>query len=252
MILKYISIPELNFSSSWKIGWGKVQNLSKFDKFMTIFWFLGPFIYLIERSPADIWLTIIAVIFVIRCFIKKEWFWTSQLWIKLALSLWVFGLFSGLTSPDPWFSFTQGFVWIRFPLYAAAAQVWLAKDRDIRILMLLSILSGLIIMCFILISETIIEPKLRLIWPYGDLVPGSYVSKFSLPIFCILIAIAVKKKSKIGLFSGLIGLIAIGVTILTGERGNVIIITCSGVLAGLVWKPKFILYSSLILIKIIK
>ena len=62
MILKYISLSELNFSSSWEIGWRKIQKLSKFDRLMTLFWFMGPFIYLIERSPADIWLTIICII----------------------------------------------------------------------------------------------------------------------------------------------------------------------------------------------
>ena len=73
--------------------------------------------------------------------------------------LWLFGLFSALVSPDPLFSFGQGFVWIRFPLYVAAAQVWLAKDRDIRVLMLISMLVSMLIMCSILIAETFIEPK---------------------------------------------------------------------------------------------
>ena len=73
-------------------------------------------------------------------------------------------------------------------------------------------------MCFILVSESIIEPKLRLTWPYGDLVPGGYIAKFSLPVFCTLIAIAVSKRSKAGFFSGIIGLLSIGVSILTGER----------------------------------
>ena len=44
---------------------------------------------------------------------------------------------------------------------------------------LLSILIGMLIMCIILIAETIIEPKTRLTWPYGDLVPGGYIAKFS-------------------------------------------------------------------------
>ena len=89
-----------------------------------------------------------------------------------------------------------------FSTYAAAAQVWLAKDRDIRIIMLLSMLIGMLIMCSILIAETIIEPKTRLTWPYGDLVPGGYIAKVSLPLFCVLMAIAVSKKSKAGFFSG--------------------------------------------------
>ena len=43
------------------------------------------------------------------------------------------GLFSAVSSDNPLFSLQQGFVWFRFPLYVAAAQVWLARDRDIRI-----------------------------------------------------------------------------------------------------------------------
>ena len=62
MLLKYISIPELNFSESWDRGLKKIKNLNNFDKYMTIFWFLGPFIYLIERSPADLWLSLIGII----------------------------------------------------------------------------------------------------------------------------------------------------------------------------------------------
>ena len=251
MFLKFISIPELDFSLSWENGWTKIKNLSNFDKYMTLFWFMGPFIYLIERDPADLWLTIICLIFLIRCFIKKQWTWTSQLWFKSALALWIFGLFSALTGPDPLFSFTQGFVWIRFPLYAAAAQVWLAKERDIRIIMLLSMMFGMIIMSMILIAETIIEPKIRLTWPYGDLVPGGYIAKFSLPLFCTLMAITVSQKSKAGIFSGLIGLLSISVSVLTGERGNFLIRVCGGMLAGLVWKPKILLYSLIVAIEII-
>ena len=250
MFLKFISIPELDFFQSWENGWAKIKNLSNFDRYMTLFWFLGPLIYLIERDPADIWLTLISLIFLIRCIRRKDWSWSCQLWFRSALALWLFGLFSAITSPDPIFTFQQGFVWIRFPLYAAAAQVWLAKDRDIRILMLLCILLGMLIMSGILIAETVIEPKTRLTWPYGDLVPGGYMAKVSLPLFCVLIAIAVSKKNKAGLFSGFIGLLSIGVSVLTGERTNFLIRACGGIIASIVWKPKFIMFSLLVLIEI--
>ena len=251
MFLKTISINELNFSSSWKNGLIKIKAMSSFEKTMTIFWLLGPFVYLIERDPADLWLTLIGLTFLVRCILKKDWNWSSQLWFRCALALWAFGLFSALTSSDPYFSFQQGLVWMRFPLYVAAAQVWLAKDRDIRIVMLLSMLIGMIMMCTILISEVIIEPKTRLTWPYGDLVPGGYIGKFSLPLFCILIAIAVSKKSKAGIFSGIIGLFSIVVSALTGERNNFLIRACGGILASIVWKPKFVMISLLILIEIL-
>ena len=250
MILKTLSIPELNFQSSWIEGWAKIKSLDTLDKYMTIFWFLGPFIYLIERDPADLWLTSVCIVFLIRCIKKKTWGWTSQFWFKIALVLWLFGLFSAITSPNPMFSFQQGFVWIRFPLYAAAAQVWLAKDRDIRVVMLLSILLGMLLMCSILIAEVLIEPKIRLTWPYGDKIPGGYIAKVCLPLFCVLIAIAVSKKNKAGIFSGLISLLSIGVSVLTGERTNFLIRACGGILASIVWKPKFMILSLLVLIEI--
>ena len=107
MVLKYISTSELNFSKSWEKGLKKIKSLNSFDKYMTIFWFLGPFIYLIERDPADIWLTSISIIFIIRCIKRKDWKWTSQIWFKSALALWVFGLFSAITGPDPLFVSTR-------------------------------------------------------------------------------------------------------------------------------------------------
>ena len=251
MFLKILSIPELNFQTSWKNGWTKIRNLNSFDKYMTLLWLLGPFIYLIERDPADLWLTLIGLIFIFRCIKKKEWLWTSQLWFKSALALWLIGLISAITGPDPIFSTTQGFVWIRFPIYAAAAQVWLAKDRDIRIVMFLSVLIGMLVMCAILISEAILEPKLRLTWPYGDYVPGGYIAKLSLPVFCALIAIAISKKNKAGFFSGIIGVVSIFVSALTGERTNFLIRACSGILAGIVWKPKLYLFLLLIFIELL-
>ena len=251
MLLKLLSIPELNFSKSWVNGWYKIKKLNNFDKYMTLFWFLGPFIYLIERDPADLWLTLIGLVFLVRCIIKKDWSWSFQLWFKCAVALWLLGLVSAMTGPDPLFTFQQGFVWIRFPLYAAAAQAWLAKDRDIRVLMFLSIMIGMLIMCAILIAETIIEPKRRLSWPYGDLVPGGYIAKVSLPVFAVLMAIAVSKTNKAGFFSGIIGFFSIIVSILTGERTHFLIRACGGMLAALVWKPKLKLYAALILVEVL-
>ena len=231
MILKYISIPELNFYTSWSIGWNKIQKLSKFDKLMTLFWFLGPFIYLIERDPADLWLTLIGLIFLTRCIIKKDWGWTSQIWFKLALSLWVLGFCSSLVSPDPFYSISKGFVWIRFPLYAAAAQVWLGRDRDIRIILLMSILVGMIIMSFILLTEMIIEPKLRLTWPYGDHIPGAYIAKFSLPIICVLTVLIIANFRK-NIILSFILITSFVACLLTGERVSFLIIISASFLSA--------------------
>ena len=152
MLLKYISIPELDFNLSFKNSLLKFKKLSKFDFYMTIFWLSGPFIYLIERSPADIWLTFIGLSFIIRCSYKNDWYWTKQLWVKLTIFFWFICIISSFFSIDPVFALGNALVWIRFPLYAVAIQVWLARDRDTRVLMLTMILAGMIIMSLILIS----------------------------------------------------------------------------------------------------
>ena len=203
---------------------------------MTYFWILGPFIFLIERDPADLWLTLISIIFLIRCFYKKDWNWAGQLWFVFAFLFWLTSMISGILGPYDKYSFFQGFIWIRFPLYVAAAQVWLGKDRDVRMVMFVSILIGMLIMCLILLAENIYEPKERLSWPYGDLVPGSYLAKISLPIYCTFIALITIKFERFSLLSLIISLTSLTLVLSTGERGNFLIRFFSGVLAFFSWK----------------
>ena len=194
MLLKYFTTNDFDLSSSFNNGLNKINNLSKFQKIMTYFWILGPFIFLIERDPADLWLTILSITFLVKCFIKRDWLWSGQLWFIFAVLLWIFGIISACLGPYAKHSIIESLIWIRFPLYAAAAQAWLGKDKDIRIVMFVSILVGMLIMCVILFFELIIEPKIRLTWPYGDLVPGSYLSKISLQVYCSLIALFIVQK----------------------------------------------------------
>jgi O-antigen ligase len=66
----------------------------------------------------------------------------------------------------------------------------------------------------------------------------------------VLIAIVVSQKTKAGVIAGFLGLLSLSVSVLTGERMNFLIRACGGMLAGLVWKPKFFLYSLLIIIEV--
>ena len=162
----------------------------------------------------------ISLAFLFRCIIFRDWSWANQWWFKLSILLWALGLFSSLIGPYKFFSFIEGFVWIRFPLYVAAAQVWLGRDKDIRGLMFLSILLGMIFMCLILTAELLIDPKERLIWPYGDLVPGNYLSKISLPVYCTLIILLIRKYQPVFIINGVMAGISLVIVLLTGERTN--------------------------------
>ena len=236
MFLKYLSTGDFDLNSSFHRGLKKINNLPKLQKFITYFWILGPFFYLIERDPADLWLTFISMIFILRCFFKKDWHWAGQLWFVFAFLFWIVSMISGILGPYDNYSFFQGFIWIRFPLYVAAAQIWLGKDRDIRIIMFVSILIGMLIMCLILIAEIIYDPKDRLSWPYGDLVPGSYLSKISLPIYCTFIALITFKYKKFAIISSIISISSLTLVLLTGERGNFLIRFFSGIFALFSWQ----------------
>ena len=195
MFLKLLSIPELNFYSSWIAGWNKILEMNNFNKYMTIFWFLGPFIYLIERDPADLWLSSIGLIFLVRSVLRKNWSWINQTWFKLVLCLWLYSVVISLTSNYPFHSFFESFFWIRFPLYVVAAQAWLAKDRDIRVIMFICIFIGMLMMSIILLFEITLvgQTNGRLTWPYGDTIPGAYFSKVSLAVLCCFSAMLTNK-----------------------------------------------------------
>lgn len=249
MLLRFISTEDFDISKSWKITKNKIKSYSNFEKFSHILWFLGPFILLIERDPADLWLTSIAFLFIIRCYLNKDWSWSNQLWFRLAIMLWLISIGSGLISNMPLFSTWEGFAWIRFPLYAVAIQAWLGENRDIRISMFLMMLIGTIIMCFILVAELLIEPtfscnspsgicpKFRLVWPYGDAIPGSYLSKANLSVFCILVALSASVKSKKFITFVLLSIFTLCMSFFTGERINFIVRLASGFISAIVYKP---------------
>ena len=215
------------YLNSLQSGVDEIRNSKTFDKIFILLWLIGPLIYLIERSPADIWLTSLGLIFLYRSYKMKDWKWSKQPWFIFALLLWITGLISAIQGPMPSFSFGQGLVWIRFPLYAVAVQIWLGQKEDIRVLMITIMSIALLIISFILFAEVLLEPKNRLEWPYGDVIPGSFIAKACLPVFCTLIIFSFHKNLKIMIV--ILTILLLGLTALkfTGERSNLILVVCA-------------------------
>ncbi len=217
-----------------------ILTLPRWERVVHVFWLLGPFILLIERTPADIWVSLLAVIFVIRSAIKREGAWLKQFWVRAGFVFWFWCIVSGVASDYPSYSVGEALVWFRFPLFAMATAFWLATDRRLLYAMLVSTTLGLLTICAILTAEIFIigQQGGRLSWPYGDLVPGNYVAKVGLPSFTIMVALAVSLKGRLATSSALFALFTMIISLMTGERINFLIRACGGVLAGLVWKPK--------------
>ena len=252
MIQLMTNIQVTQYIQSLRSGVDEIRNSKTFDKIFIYFWLTGPFIYLIERSPSDIWLTTLGLMFLYRSYKINDWKWSKQPWFVFAILLWITGLLSAIQGPMPAFSFGQGFVWIRFPLYAVAIQMWLGQNKDIRVLMLTIMTISLLIISFILFAEVLLEPpKNRLMWPYGDVIPGSFIAKACLPVFCTLILLTFHKSIKIMIFTLVILLLGLLALKYTGERSNLILVTCTLITSIIFYKfsiKKFFIVSLLTII----
>ena len=226
-----------------------LNDLPKWEKPFHIFWLLGPFFLLIERSPADAWLSILALAFAVRSLCQRDGAWLSHGWVRAAFIFWFVCLLSASLSIAPTYAVGEAMSWFRFPLFAMATVFWLGRDKRLLYVMLLSTGIGMMMMTGILTAEILIEGQKggRLTWPYGDLVPGNYLAKAGLPAFCVMVALAVGGKGKTSFLMGALVSFSVALSVLAGERINLIIRLCAGFLAGISWRTswrKFVFVSA--------
>ena len=241
------------FRDIWTGLGDALLKMPRWERGFHIFWLLGPFILLIERSPADIWLSVLALAFVIRSIFKRDGAWLRVFWVRACFLFLAVCMLSSAVSAMPSYAFSEALAWFRFPLFAMATAFWLGTDKRLLYAMLVSTALGMFLMTGILTAEMIIEGQKggRLSWPYDDLVSGNYLSKVGLPAFTIMVALAIGAKPKLASIMGGLSLISIIMSVLTGERINFLIRACGGMLAALVWRPNWRRYIILIIIEIL-
>ena len=130
--------------------------LPKWERPVHVFWLLGPFILLFERTPADIWLSLIALIFAGRSIWKRQGWWLRSFWVRAAFLFWSVCLVAAAASPLPAYSLGETFVWFRFPLFAMAVAFWLGRDKRFVYAMLASICAGMMVMCAVNAAEMVL------------------------------------------------------------------------------------------------
>ena len=216
-----------------------LAEMPRWERYVHIFWLLGPFFMLVERTPADIWISVLVLIFVIRSFVIRQGDWLRPFWVRAGFVFWGWCIVAGAISADPGHAVAEAVIWIRFPLFAMATAFWLARDRRMLYAMLLSTTLGLLAMCCILTAELALVGQHggRLSWPYGDLVSGNYVAKVSLPAFVVMLALSVSIKGRVAGMAAIIATASMFFSVMAGERINFLIRACSGLLAAIVWKP---------------
>ena len=215
--------------------------LSRTDRFMHAFWLLGPFFLLIERTPGDVYVSIVALTFLVRSLITRDGAWLKFFWVKSVFIFWGICLLSAVMSQAPSHAFGEALIWIRFPLFAMATAFWLGVDKRLLLLMFLSTASAILLMCGILTAELAIEGfKSRLSWPYDDRVPGNYLAKFGLPVIVFSTTLFLSLKGSKSLLCGGFCLLVICMTMMTGERINFLIALFAALLAIFVWEKSWV------------
>ena len=163
------------------------------ERAVHLFWLLGPFILLIERSPADAWLTLLALAFLLHSIFKRDFSWLSVFWVQACFMFLTCCLVSSIMSVMKSYAILESLMWFRFPIFLMATVFWFGRDRRLIYAMLISTAIGMLIMTGILTLEMLFEGQKagRLYWPYGDPVPGNYLSKVGLPAFIVMVALAI-------------------------------------------------------------
>jgi len=214
--------------------------LSRNDRFIHAFWLLGPFFLLIERTPGDVYISIVALTFLIRSLKNRDFAWLEFFWVKSVFIFWGICLLSAVMSPSPSYAFGEALIWIRFPLFAMATAFWLGVDKRLLLLMFFSTASAILLMCGILAAEMATEGfKSRLSWPYDDLVPGNYLAKVGLPVIVFSTSLFLFLKGSKSLLSSGFCLLVIGMTMMTGERINFLITLFAVLLAIFIWETSW-------------
>jgi len=213
----------------------ELQSVSGLEASFLLLWFAGPFLYLIERSPADIWLTVMDIGFLVHCSRNKNWGWLKWSWVRAVAAFWVLMLGVSVISSNPGYALGEAMVWIRFPLYAAACAVWLGTRAERLHAMLLAMGLASIIMVAVLLSEMMTLGVVgdRLMGPYGDLVPGGFLGKAMMPLAMVLAVLATTAPTRVALPAFIGTSLLVVFTLFTGERVNTALIGAAVCLATL-------------------
>ncbi|MDC0337843.1 hypothetical protein OAN95_06465, partial [Alphaproteobacteria bacterium] len=213
---------------------------SKFDRCFYIFWLFGPFILLLERTPADAWLSVISIGFIFRSIWRRSWYWIRTPWVIASMIFVAICLLSALNSDLSTFSLIETALWTRFPIFACAVVFWLCRTREDAYLYLCSVVLATLVMFIILTLEISFKgwTEGRLIWPYGDKVTGNYLTKVGLPAFIVITGIAFTYKDRLALsLSSAFTLLSLVFGIFTGERMNLLVKLHALFLSAMTWRP---------------
>lgn len=186
-----------------------------------------PVLFIIGRAPADIAVSLIAILFLARSALGLGWFWLKTPWLGAALVFWVYLLLMSAFAISPEDSFSRALPFLRFVLFAAALQHWLLVERAAvrTFLTVLAAAVGFVLLDCLYQYATGVdvfgktaEGPFRLSGPFNNDVAGTFLAKVSLPLLGWWFAWSAQKGHLSWSIGGALALSIGLVILLTGER----------------------------------
>jgi hypothetical protein len=102
-----------------------------------------PVLFLIGRAPADVALTLIGLMLLLRSALRRDWAWLRTPWVIVGLALWLYLVVVSAFANDVGGAYSRALPFGRFVLFGAALQHWLLVERATRRSLLL-VLGGVL------------------------------------------------------------------------------------------------------------
>ena len=104
-----------------------LKNITK--NIMSLLVILLPISTFAGKAVIDINLSLIALIFLIKIIVEKNFHILNQKWFKILILFWAYMVFIALFAKYPEIALKKSLPWVRFPIFALALSEWLFKDE---------------------------------------------------------------------------------------------------------------------------
>lgn len=146
-----------------------------------------PVLLLLGPAPADIAMSLTAILFLARSAIDRDWGWLRSWWVRIALLAWVFMTATAPFAHHPDVALPATLVWVRFIVFGAALEHWVLREQRTRRWLAFSA-GGVIVLAagwaLVEYVQNVLAGKsyARLTGPFHDPKVGIFIAKMMFPV----------------------------------------------------------------------